>query len=237
MAMSNLLFPTLKGLDWTQNPPKKKSKFTTLVQEAFAAGRTTRVMGAPDPVYDFELSYEFLREKNYGTAVNELQRIEAFFNLVGGNFNTFLLSLPTLTQNSADGTITGQTLTPDGNAIAPLVVTRDPSGVAYNETIFEAAGVNSNPGVAPVVKKNGSVLVLGTDYTIQGPDYVFDSTSYPGLAVVFITSVTGSPTPVFTVDFSWYYRVRFAQSSQEFQLFSYLLWTVQTIQLVGERNP
>lgn len=235
--MSNVLLPTLKGLDWTQNLPKKKARFTTLVQEAFATGRTTRVMGAPDPVYDFELSYEFLREANYGSTFNELRRLEAFFNARGGDFDSFLLSLPTLTQNTADGTIAGQALTPDGNAIAPLVVTRDPSLVAYNETIFEAAGVNGNPGVAPVIKKNGVALVLGTDYTIQGPDYVFGSTTYPGLAVVFITSIAGSPIPVFTGDFSWYYRVRFAQSSQEFELFSFLLWQTQQIQLVGERNP
>lgn len=231
--MSNLLFPAVKGLDWTQ---KKKANWNTLVQQAFAKGRTTRIMGSSDPVYDFELSYEFLRQDKYGSTFNELQRIEAFFNTQGGDFGSFLLSLPTLTQNSSDGAITGQILTPDSNAIAPLIVTRDPAGESYGETIFETAGVNGNPGVAPVIKKNGTPLTPVTDYTIQGPDYVFGSTVYPGIAIVFITAVTGSPTPVFTADFSWYYRVRFAQGSQEFELFSLLLWQTQSIQLVGERN-
>lgn len=227
--MSNAVFPTLRGLAWNV---KRTPEWSTLIQSAALPGYETRLQLGPDPIFHFECDYEFLAESLYGSSFNELERLAGFFNSMGGDFSSFLLSLPTLTQNAAHGTITGQTLTPDGNNIAPLIVTRDGPGSNYSENIYEAAGVNSNPGSPPVIKKDSTPLVVNTDYTIQGPGYAVGNTTYPGLAVVFITATGGH---VMTADFSWYYRVRFEQSKQEFSAFAYLLWECQQLQMIGTR--
>jgi hypothetical protein len=230
--MSNVVFPTLKGLTWGL---KFRDEFFTLMQASTAPGFETRVLLGPDPIIHFELVYNYLRQKSYTTSFgiyqnssDEIAILRGFFRARNGDFDSFLLSLPTITQNNADGTITGQTLTPDANNIAPLVVIRE----TYSESIYEAFGVNSNPGTAPVVKKDGTPLLSGTDYNFVGPGFSLAGVTYPGLAVQFITATGGH---VMTADFSWYYRVRFEQGNQEFELFLALLYSAQKVQLVTTR--
>src|SRR5262249_19403343 len=212
--MRNMVLPSVRGLSWGV---KKTPEWSTLIQKAAAPGYETRIQLGPDPLFHFECDFEFLAESGYGSSANELDRLEGFFNQRGGDFDSFLLSLPLLTQNPAHGSVTGQVLTPDGNNVAPLVITRDPAGSNYNANIYEAEGVNGNPlivgAAAPVIRKDGTPLVAGTDYNFAGPGYALSGVTYPGLAIQFITATGGHTV---TADFSWYYRVRFEQSKQEF---------------------
>lgn len=233
--MSNATFPKLPGINWEV---KISDEFRNLIQDAAAPGYETRVSLGSDPLPHFELTYNFLRQPGSqadtpGSPVEELMNLRGFFRARQGNFDSFLLYAPDVTENSADGQVTGQTLTPDGNNIAPLIVTR----AGFSENIYEAAGVNSDPlyptgAAAPLIKRAGTPLVLGTDYTIQGPGVVSGSTTYPGLAVVFITSGAGA----ITADFTWFYRVRFEQSAQEFDKFLALLYSADKVQLVVTRT-
>jgi hypothetical protein len=228
--MSSTLFPTLKGLTWEI---KFKDEFSNLIQTAAAPGFETRLSLGPDPIIHIELDYEFLRQLSYGASSDELATLRGFFRARRADFDSFLLFVPALTGNANEGTIAGQTLTPDANNIAPLVVT----GGGYDENIYEAAGVNGDPlpagTAAPVIKKDGSTLTVVTDYNLVGPGFALAGVTYPGLAVQFLTATAGH---TMTADFSWLYRVRFEQSAQEFSLFTALLYSAQQVQLVTTRT-
>jgi hypothetical protein len=232
--VSNLLFPKLPGLHWEA---KISDEFATLVQKAAAPGYETRIALGPDPVLHFELTYDFLRQPGSqadtpGSPADELMNIRGFFRARQGSFDSFLLYAPDVTQNVADGLINAQGLTPDANNVAPLIVTRS----TFNENIYEAAGVNGDPlgvGAAPVIKKDGTPLVVTTDYSFHGPGYAVGNTTYPGLAIVFVAATAGH---VITADFTWYYRVRFEQDTQDFQKFLALLYEAQQMQLVVTRT-
>lgn len=300
--MSNILFPQLPGLRWEMTTA---DEFHTLVQEAANPDYETALLLGPDPTIHFELEYSFLRQPGaqggYGGA-DELNTLRGFFRARSGDFDSFLLSAPQITENPADGAIAGQALAPDANNVAPLIVTR----AGYMENIYEAAGVNGNPSAAPVIRKDGTVLapttpatytgtvpssapysvtvpnwasdsanvtVGGTALTlasgapaagqysvstagaytfnsaqaggalsigyaelvwsIQGPGYAWSGGSYPGLVVIFTSSMAGH---AITADFTWYYRVRFAQKTQEWKKFLAMLYGAQKLQLKTRRN-
>ena len=224
--MSNAVFPTLAGLTWEL---KFTDEFKNLVQAAAAPGFETRISLGPDPLIHIELIYEFLRRNAYHAANDELAILRGFFRARQGDFDSFLLSVPALTGNTADGSVVGQALTPDANNIAPLVITRE----SYNENIYEAAGVNGDPGSAPVIKKDGTALTITTDYNIVGPGFSLAGVTYPGLAIQFLASTSGH---TMTSNFSWYYRVRFEQGAQEFDAFMALLYSAQKVQMVTTRT-
>lgn len=226
--MSNAVFPKLPGLSWEM---KTKDEFFNLIQSAAAPGFETRLSLGPDPLVHFDLIYNWLRQPGSqadGPAQSdELMTIRGFHRARRADFDSFLLYAPDVTENASDGTVTGQVLTSDANHIAPLVITRG----GFDENIYEAAGVNGNPGVAPVIKRAGTPIVAGTDYNIVGPGFALAGVTYPGLAVQFLTSDVG-----ITADFSWYYRVRFAQGMQEYDKFLALLYSAQTVQVVTTRT-
>lgn len=233
--MSNLVLPNFPGRHWEL---KITDEFTNLISKAAAPGYDTRVSLGPDPIQHFELSYDFLRQPGsqadtLGDPVEELMEFRGFFRARQGDFDSFLLYLPDFTENPEDGTITDQVLTPDGNGIAPLIVTRG----GFGENIYEAAGVNGDPlyptgAAVPALTRGGSPLVAGTDYNIVGPGFTAGSTTYPGLAVQFITSGAGT----IEATFWWFYRVRFEQGTQEVGKFLALLYEVQKMQLVQTRT-
>lgn len=86
-TMSNLIFPSLPGLQWDV---KKSPQFqTTIVKHT--SGRETRVSNYAYPLWKWEMSYELLRETQ-GYA--ELQALCGFFLARSGSFDTFLFADP-----------------------------------------------------------------------------------------------------------------------------------------------
>jgi hypothetical protein len=220
--LSNTLWPTLRGITWDV---KLAPEFFGLEHKSATPGFDTEVSLGPDPIYHFECSFDVLRESS---GFNERRTIQNFFEFCNGKTHSFLLSLPTLTQNPADGTATGQALTVDGNNYAPLVVSRP----FLNENIYEAAGVNGDPGTAPVIQVAGVTQVAGTNYNIIGPGVAASGVTYPGLVVQFLAAPVGAVT----ANFSWLYRVKFEQSKQEFTTFAWLLWDCKQVQFVTTRT-
>jgi uncharacterized protein DUF2460 len=176
--VANILFPTLKGLTWDI---KKIPEDATLIQTAANLGYETRVSLTPDPIWHFECKYAVLRQNVQGAVTDELKVLEGFFTARKGDFQSFLLNLSTLTQNTKDSSVTGQTLIPDSNGVAPFVLT--PLGLTYTppinnvydvadtnvlETIFELAGVNGNPGTPPVLKMGSTTLIQTGPTTYSG---------------------------------------------------------------------
>lgn len=85
--MSNLVFPSLPGLTY---PVYRIPTWNTLVKKT-ASGREFRSRLQLYPTVQYRLKYSFLRDT---AAEQHLQQLEAFFNKVGGDFDSFLYEDP-----------------------------------------------------------------------------------------------------------------------------------------------
>ena len=228
--MSNNVFQRPRGTSWEF---KWEDAYSTLKSEAAAPGFETAVSLGPDPIRTIELNYTILLAGSKGRTRDQLV---GFFNLRGGDFDDFLVDLGALTKNPADSSIVGQVLNVDAHGYAPIQLTHYVSAAEnWQENIYELAGVNSNPGTAPVLKLNGTPMSEGTDYVFYGPGYSISGETFPGLMAVIIHGLSGGD--VVTADFSWYYRVKFEQPKQEFEMFHWLLWKLQQMRMVVRRGP
>jgi hypothetical protein len=80
-------FPSLAGLGWSVHV---KPKFSTRIA-SHASGRETRAPYRANPVYDIELTFDFLRAD---AAVAELQAIAGFYAAAGGQTALFWFTPP-----------------------------------------------------------------------------------------------------------------------------------------------
>ena len=85
-------FPTLKGLDIAV---KRTEIYSTLVQAA-ASGKELRASFQSTPRYQFELTFNFLRQSGYSsnTPSDELATLQAFFESMLGQWGTFTYTDP-----------------------------------------------------------------------------------------------------------------------------------------------
>ena len=86
------LFPTFKGIDVAV---KRSEIYSTLIQ-AGATGKEQRASFQSTPRYQFELTFNFLRQTGYSTNTvsDELATLQAFFESVLGQFGTFTFTDP-----------------------------------------------------------------------------------------------------------------------------------------------
>lgn len=100
--MSNIVFPTLPGLTWDVI---RRPNFSTRIQTATSGKKNTAAFWTY-PIWDFSLTYNFLRET---TGYTELQTLAGFFLARQGGFDSFLYTDP------IDNAVTGQAVgTGDG---------------------------------------------------------------------------------------------------------------------------
>ena len=85
--MSTALFPTLPGLAFDVG---KSPMFSTDVKTS-VSGREMRRANWAHPIYQFTLTFEFLRDE---AAFNELKTLAGFYLQRQGSFDSFLLSDP-----------------------------------------------------------------------------------------------------------------------------------------------
>jgi uncharacterized protein (TIGR02217 family) len=86
--MGNAVFPTLPGL---KIEVSRTPTWNTTVKKA-VAGNEFRFANQLYPIYEFELSVEFLRD--FRSSVDELRTLEGFFNARAGSFDSFLWTDP-----------------------------------------------------------------------------------------------------------------------------------------------
>jgi uncharacterized protein (TIGR02217 family) len=79
--MSNQLFPTFSGQSW---PVKRTPRFNTKVKSAIS-GRESRAAFMAYPLYDIELTFEYLSLTDY-------QTLGGFFKSRKGKFDSFLFT-------------------------------------------------------------------------------------------------------------------------------------------------
>lgn len=139
------------------------------------------------------------------STVNELQQLAGFFNARRGSFESFLYEDPT------DNTVTDQLIGQVRAGVTKYQLVRNFGG--FIEPVLAVKG-------NPVVKVNGQVKQRGRDYSITDMGQV-----------IFHTPQTTGHNITWSGGF--YFRVRFAADSADFENFIGHLWNAKKIELVS----
>jgi uncharacterized protein (TIGR02217 family) len=203
------IFPVLPGLGWSVT---KAPRFATRIQRA-VSGRELRALDQPYPVWTWTLTYSLLRDhwdargaSGPGIGYDELRTLAGFFLQQQGAFLPFLFDDPT------DDAVTAQPIG-SGNA----------STTAFQlvRTMGVAAGF-AEPVTAP-----NTVSAIYCDGVLQSPaGYTVDPDT--GLVTFAAPPPAGQ---LVTADFTYWFRVRFADDTAEFDNFMYQLWQLKQIRL------
>jgi hypothetical protein len=223
--MSNNVFPNnFKGLGWPAGKYIEASN--TIVQEA-PTGRATTIRQMYNPIWHFELPYNFLEDKSFGNYTGrftELRALMGFFCGQGGQWDDFLFDDP-------DDDFSGPALNADSSpntTSAQLQVVNDGAGNYYSPIQRNLGGwfmediTDLNPGRAALkVYANGVLQSLGTDYTVNGPGLTLPSSSFIGM---YLHWVAGAPAAPVTAEFGFYFRVRFEEDMAKFEQMLSQIW-------------
>lgn len=203
-----LTFPTLQGLTWGC---KASPSFSTAIARA-ATGREVAFPLQSSVLWDFDLSYEFLRGNNSvqqaptAPAYSDFDTIAGFFCQVQGRAQTFLFPYSLYTRNPNDGVLNGQKIgTGNGSAVS-FQVTRSYGG--YNEPL-------QSPTVTAVMV-NGTVVSSST-YSITN-------------GLITFTSAPAN-NAIITINGVWQYACRFTDDDLDFEGFMYELYELQSVKL------
>jgi len=153
--MSNLVFPTLPGLEWGI---ARASIFST-TRRSSVSGRLYTAANFAYPRYKYTLSYSVLRQ---GGALAELEQIVGLFNRCYGDFDTFLWTDPDDCTATAQATGVG-----DGTSTQYQLV-RTWGG--FVEPVLDLNGT-------PSIYVSGTVQSPGTDYTLSSTGLVTFATA------------------------------------------------------------
>jgi len=140
--MSNDVFPALAGITW---PVIRAPMFSTIIQTGSDLSEL-RGTFAPQPVYDFTLTYDILRSDSHA----EFQTLCGFFENHGGSFDSFLFT------DVSDANVSNQVFG-TGNGVATvfqLIRGMGSSNVAVKNIANAAVTINNSP-VANFTTSNG----------------------------------------------------------------------------------
>jgi uncharacterized protein (TIGR02217 family) len=201
-SVSTEKFPLSEGLTWSVHVAPK---FNTRVA-SHVSGREIRTAWQQYAIYDLTLSFDVLR----GDATQEIQTLQGFFLARQGQYDTFLLDLGAVTQNSADSYVTMGT-----QAVG--------DGTTTVFTLQRTVGEASEPVGYVFSADLSAVYVAGT---LQDPtSYTFTS---PNTLTFNTAPANGSQI---TASFRYYLICRFAADSQDFEEFMANLWTLHELKL------
>ena len=200
------IFPALPGLGWSVS---KAPRFATRTQKAIS-GRELRVIDQVNPVWTFTLTYEILRDSHdtrgaggLGAGFDELRTLAGFFLQQQGAFAPFLFDDPT------DDIVVGQSIGTGNSSTTVFQLVRNFGG--FSEPIVA-------PNLVSAIYFNG-VLQSSSGYTVDATTGVVSFTTAPP---------TGQ---AITADFTYFFRVRFADDTAEFENFMYQLWSLKQVKL------
>ena len=204
------IYPTLPGLTYDV---KWSPQFYNMATDTASSGADIDLGLAQYPLHDFELTYSVLRnnfDSIYGGT--EFKTMMGFFLMIGGTKGRFLFD------NPDDDTVIGQAEgTTDGVAstFGPLVRT-------FGVTDYNASEpVGWVDLVRPVNVYLDTVLQDPMSYSIIGDPCTqmlkFNDTPTTGQAI--------------TMDFSYYYYVKFPTNTNTFEKFMEKLWLLNKVVL------
>lgn len=200
------IFPVLPGLGWSVT---KSPRFSGRIQHA-VSGREARVLDQPYPIWTWTLTYTLLRDKwdmrgigGLGAGYDELRTIAGFFLAQQGTFQPFLFDDPT------DNTVAAQVIGTGNSTNVSFQLARNMGGFAEPMTA---------PNAVATIYFNG-VRQDPAGYTVDGETGQVTFTAAPPAGQIV------------TADFTYRFRVRFADDSAEFENFMYQLWQLKQIKL------
>ena len=194
------VFPDLitwAGLEWSVI---KTPTFQTRIQRA-VSGRELRALDYPYPLWQFEVTYNFLRDPNDSrlilpqsipAATSELRTLMGFCMLCQGAYGTFLFNDPT------DNFVSFQKLLPAISVASAAIPARGGSGYAVGDVVFPPGGVTQNPASYLVSGVSGSGAVTSMAVKNSGNYSVVPPLTL-GLSGGSGTGLVGSVTWVTTV--------------------------------------
>jgi len=201
-TVSTEKLPLAPGLTWSVHVAPK---FNTRVA-GHVSGREIRTAWQQYAIYDLTLSFDVL----HGDATQEIQTLMGFFLARQGQYDTFLLDLGAVTQNSADSYVTtgaqgiGDGTTTVFTLLRTVGEAAEPVGYVFNADFT-------------------AVYVAGT---LQDPDsYTFTS---PNQLVFNTAPANGAQI---TATFRYYFICRFATDQQDFEEFMTNLWSLHELKL------
>lgn len=200
------IFPALPGLAWSVS---KSPRFSTRIQRA-VNGRELRILDQPVPTWTWTLTYSLLRDKwdaraagGPGTGYDELRALAGFFLQQQGALLPFLFDDPT------DDAAAGQPIGTGDASTAAFQLVRTMAGFAEPITA---------PNTVAAIYFNG-VRQSPANYTVNG-----------GNGIVTFAAPPPSGQSI-SADFTYWFRVRFASDTAEFENFMYQLWQLKQIKL------
>ncbi|MDQ7989016.1 MAG: DUF2460 domain-containing protein [Candidatus Dactylopiibacterium sp.] len=199
--MSNAILPDFPGITIDV---QRSAEWNTVIKEAWS-GAETRVAQRTWPVWLYSLKIDVLRAD-----VDEINALEAFFNSRAGAWDSFLFRDP------ENAHVTDQQF-----GVCDGVATVFQLSRAVGTWIEPVWAPASTP--APVIKHNGTPLVLGTDYSLGANGRVLLASARPS----GVLSWTGD----------YFMRVRFADDKLQLQRICAGLWKVGKVELRSEVYP
>lgn len=189
------VFPALPGLDIAV----RRSVLTSTGTQSATTGKEQRVSWWSTPKYEFELTFNALRQLtgNFTVAQDEAQVLSNFFLAQLGQFSTFLFADPI-------------------NSTATAVNFGTGNGTNTAFQLVDLAGVSVVQNGAPAIYVNGVLQVLTTNYTI----------SSTGL-VTFVTAPLAGQACTWTG--SYYYTVRVAQDQLDYEQIVVGAWECKSL--------
>lgn len=217
--MSNLIFPTLRGID---NGITKEPEFSTLVQRTTSL-RESRISVAATPLYNFDLPFSFLRTEY---TWQELQTLMGFVKQVLGSWDSFLYDDPTddfawnVQIGTGDGITTAFQLKRTQGGFTENIWNPNVSSATTDPLMWAEDPTTPMWNVDPSTRMWLGGSGLGP-YTI----------SFPGGVVTFTTAPPAG-VPVYWSGF-FYYRCRLANDKNPFKMEMESYWSNKSLQFVG----
>ena len=206
------IFPALPGLGWSVS---KTPRFATRVQRA-VSGRELRVLDQPNPLWSWTLTYALLRDKNDtrapsgpGAGYDELRTLMGFFLQQQGAFTPFLYDDPT-----------------DDQVTAQAIGTGNGSATIFQLVRSLGASLPGGGFAEPVTAPNALAAIYFNGVRQSSSSYSLD----PATGLVTFTSPPPASQLV-TADFTYYFRVRVADDSADFENFLYQRWALRQVKL------
>lgn len=204
------VYPVLPGLSYSVI---KRPKWFTGTGTS-ASGREVRVGYAANPLWEWDLTYEFLRDT---ISQNELKTLMGFYLSQAGSLGGFLF------------------LDPDDHAVAAQAIgTTD--GTTTLWTLQRTFGGNDGTGTEPIGYVNtGAPFNVYLNGTLADPSTYDLLTTAPVNQQIRFHAAPASGQAI-TVDMGFYYYARFKDDHYDFEKFMDRLWTLQTVTLMSLRG-
>lgn len=212
--MSNNIFPDLPGLSFSVT---RKPTFTSKILTT-ANGKELRARETISPMYNFSLSYEFLRDN---VQFKELQKLASFFMNLYGEWDTFLFQDPDdciangMFFGIGDGTTTTfQLMRSFGDFVEPVL----------NASVENTLALMWSPdNLDPMWPRdpNPNMWTLGTGpYTVS-----------PNARITFDTAPAAGQRLYWSG--VYYFRCRFDKDALAFEKFMNTLWANKKCGFIG----